>query len=334
MNSPYFKEYPINLNWLSNQRLRTLLNEISSIHLPITLFDVGARWGIPTELEPIKSILSRVGFDADSSACNELNEQSHNLFNSNVYPFFIGSVDGEVEFFLYEDRSASSILKPNNRYKRLFEPNLNISKSINLKSVTLDTFLRKNSNIQPPDILKIDTQGSELDVLKGGVNLLKSTVLVDVEVQFIKQYENAVCFEDILSFMRAHGFDLVYLNRVTQQRFGCPLYSKGQLTFGDAIFARREDCLDGFSDSALIRYILILFNYGFFDIAYSLLEKIPDSKEKNIITQVFNRTFQEKLYSKILRILNPIIDNFILFLLNLRKHNSLFLDSDRSWPTR
>jgi len=90
MNSPYFKEYPINLNWLSNQRLRTLLKEISSIHLPITLFDVGARWGIPTELEPIKSILSRVGFDADSSACNELNEQSHNLFKSKVYLFLSG----------------------------------------------------------------------------------------------------------------------------------------------------------------------------------------------------------------------------------------------------
>ena len=152
--------------------------------------------------------------------------------------------------------------------------------------------------------------------------------------EMLREIDLSVCFEDILSFMRAHGFDLVYLNRVTQQRFGCPLYSKGQLTFGDAIFARREDCLDGFSDSALIRYILILFNYGFFDIAYSILEKIPDSKEKNIIIHVFNRTFQEKLYSKILRILNPIIDNFILYLLNLRKHNSLFMDSDRSWPTR
>ena len=49
-----------------------------------------------------------------------------------------------------------------------------------------------------PDVLKIDTQGSELMVLEGATKtLLKSVVLAEIEVSFFQRYVDQPVFADI-----------------------------------------------------------------------------------------------------------------------------------------
>lgn len=60
-------------------------------------------------------------------------------------------------------------------------------------------------------ILKIDVQGGELDVLRGGIERLASAVLVFVEVEFFPVYSAQPLFPEVHDFLQAHGFELLDL---------------------------------------------------------------------------------------------------------------------------
>lgn len=59
------------------------------------------------------------------------------------------------------------------------------------------------------DLLKIDVQGAELDVLKGGVQTLKRTQLAWIEVSFKPLYKGQALFGDILHYMESQGFVMI-----------------------------------------------------------------------------------------------------------------------------
>lgn len=58
------------------------------------------------------------------------------------------------------------------------------------------------------DLLKIDTQGAELHVLRGATAILPRVRLVWAEVSFRAMYEGSALFADVHAFLTAHGFRL------------------------------------------------------------------------------------------------------------------------------
>src|SRR6185436_9145099 len=64
-----------------------------------------------------------------------------------------------------------------------------------------------------PDCLKVDVQGAELDVLRGGSSILKNLKLIELEVEFNHQYKGQALFSEIDLFLRQHGFALLGLRR-------------------------------------------------------------------------------------------------------------------------
>ena len=56
-------------------------------------------------------------------------------------------------------------------------------------------------------MIKLDTQGSEIDILKGGKNLVNRSSVIILEVSFIEYNEGAPLAEEVLSFMNEIGFD-------------------------------------------------------------------------------------------------------------------------------
>lgn len=40
-----------------------------------------------------------------------------------------------------------------------------------------------------PNLIKVDTQGTELDVLRGAGRLLDDTLAIELDVEFVSQYE-------------------------------------------------------------------------------------------------------------------------------------------------
>jgi len=332
--SPYFSVLPYNINWLLSDNDNITCDSMDS---PIVIVDVGCRGGVPDELWPIRSFIHYIGFDADSEECRRIEGVPHDYLKRSVYSVFIGSQNGIHDFNLFNSRGDSSMLDPNNRHRILFGgPGFRVDKSINVETTTMDTFFEIKTELPRPDLIKLDTQGTELDILRGASNCLKTCLMVEVEVEFTRAYNDQPLFDEVMTFMLKNGFELLYLNRVFQQKRGYQGYGRGQVTFGDALFARREDELDELSNEKVINLARLLINYGHYDSAYTAL-KSRDFLNDNRVVKIFKFLERKRdRYSiyKLKRFLVPFIDKIIVLLLNFRKHNHLTFDSDRSWPIR
>lgn len=56
------------------------------------------------------------------------------------------------------------------------------------------------------DMIKIDTQGSEIDIMKGGSNLISKAVMIILEVSYINYNEGAPLADSVDKFMTNNGF--------------------------------------------------------------------------------------------------------------------------------
>lgn len=77
-----------------------------------------------------------------------------------------------------------------------------------MKTNTLDSVVRER-NWPLPDIIKMDTQGSELDIMRGGLVCIANATDIIVEAQITDYNKNAPKFGVVESFLREHGFELV-----------------------------------------------------------------------------------------------------------------------------
>ena len=69
---------------------------------------------------------------------------------------------------------------------------------------TLDSLVARHG-LQPPFLLKVDVQGGELDVLRGGLRTLEEAVVVTTEIQIFSERDTLI---DLLSFMQGAGWVL------------------------------------------------------------------------------------------------------------------------------
>lgn len=76
------------------------------------------------------------------------------------------------------------------------------SKSFVIKTDTLDDTLP----YQIFDLVKLDTQGSELDILKGGINLVKRSKAILIEVSRKPYNANAPLVHDVIQYMSSINF--------------------------------------------------------------------------------------------------------------------------------
>ncbi|CAM5365206.1 FkbM family methyltransferase [Rhodanobacter lindaniclasticus] len=85
-----------------------------------------------------------------------------------------------------------------------------------------------------PFFVKIDTEGFELEVLRGAVKVLEQTEVVLMEVAIMKRQEKEPDLIEIGAFMKDNGFRLIDFPVLTQQSRG------GSLLYVDVAFARAK----------------------------------------------------------------------------------------------
>ena len=59
------------------------------------------------------------------------------------------------------------------------------------------------------DLIKIDVQGSELDIIKGGLDIIKSSKGILMEVSLVEFNQGAPTKQEVISFMEEIGFEPV-----------------------------------------------------------------------------------------------------------------------------
>lgn len=100
--------------------------------------------------------------------------------------------------------------------------------------VSLDIFLEKE-NIHHIDILKIDAEGFDLEVLKGGKNFLSyaSDAYIYIETTFLRDDIHHTNFEEIHEFLYNYGFRFVGIYDHDYNSFSPP---RPPLSYCNALF--------------------------------------------------------------------------------------------------
>lgn len=101
--------------------------------------------------------------------------------------------------------------------------------TLDVKVEKLDDFISYFLN-KSEMLLKIDVQGFELSVLKGGVQTLKLCKYVYVECSEVSRYEGQCFAKEVESFLILHGFKLK--ERVNE------FFLDGKLLQADFLFVR------------------------------------------------------------------------------------------------
>ena len=118
--------------------------------------------------------------------------------NIDCHNVALGGSDGQATIYLTGQSISSSLIKPNT-----------IVGSEVVEIRTVDGFAAK-SQIKRIDLLKIDTEGLDLEVLKGAQNMLSAGQIpfVLVEVGFHPGDTRHVLFDDVRSYLLPMGYAL------------------------------------------------------------------------------------------------------------------------------
>ena len=110
----------------------------------------------------------------------------------------LGATDNtEVEFT--EMETGSSVYEESSPYQR-------IKKTCKLKR--LDTLLESQTKFKNAQFLKLDTQGYELQVLKGAEGLLDSVEVILLEASLIPINQSAPLISEVVNYLSAREFKL------------------------------------------------------------------------------------------------------------------------------
>jgi FkbM family methyltransferase len=237
------------------------LDELKA-HLPdeLVVVDVGCRWGFAPHWEELAPHLVLIGFDADEAEVVRLREEFANRPHMHFVARALGSQSGQTTLIRTHEAGGTSVLGTD--WSRLTHlPDYEGARIVDKREVDLSTLDHWMDEEGPTriDALKLDTQGSELDILRGAVNSLERTRHVEVEVAFNELFEGGPLFGEVDAFLRAQGFalwrfrDLVHHAlrdapdppRVTEhiwyEGIADPLSARGgQLIWCNAHFVRRD----------------------------------------------------------------------------------------------
>jgi FkbM family methyltransferase len=100
-------------------------------------------------------------------------------------------------------------------------PDVEYVRDITLESITLQTALQNAGiNVEEYEVLVMDTQGSELLVLKGAEALLQHFTYIRAEAADFEIYKGCCTGSQIVSFLEARGFRLVQKDEFARRKSG------------------------------------------------------------------------------------------------------------------
>lgn len=241
---------------------------------PLWVVDVGASGGIDHRWAKFTSSYKGILFEPDPREYDILRSKSGK--NLIVLNCALSDSVNTVDFHLCKKQQVSSVYMPNFDFLSKFPEveRFEIQKCIRIKADTLNNQLKKKG-IAEVDFIKIDTEGHELSILKGGVDYLDNTVGLEIEVEFAPLRENQPLFNEVDSFVRERGFGLFDIKRYYWKRRESinTGSQKGQLVFGDALYFKSPEqvlLMNNIKQEKIVRSICIYLVYGYLDLAQSL----------------------------------------------------------------
>ena len=193
-----------------------ILRELFAADLPKVIFDVGGHNG--SSIQRFKKVFSHLpkiySFEANPDLAVALNTKYAEDADVIICGKAVSEYDGVKVTFNIHDVStgSSSLLKVNKHREFAKRRNLdfNTIHPIKVDCINLDSYTNR-MGIPFINLLKIDTQGSELSVLKGAKNLLQNNSIGVIEFELIAMdaYETSIGAFEVLSFLDSYGYKLL-----------------------------------------------------------------------------------------------------------------------------
>lgn len=243
---------------------------------PITIVDIGAAGGLHKRWKKVEKHLQAFCFEPDQRSFEKLSNNKHiickNIGLNNKKDF--------VKIYLTKKPTCSSMYLPNKEFIKNFQnpDRFEVVEEIDINVDTLDNQLSL-LNCNDVDFIKIDTQGSELKIIKGAKNILDSVFGLMIEVEFNPIYKGQPLFSDVESYLNNCGFQLFDL---ILSRWSRKSYGMNQLIAADAIYFKSLNHFTNLSRYKLLKAISICLLFGFFGYATDLSNM---GYKKNILSK-------------------------------------------------
>lgn len=173
------------------------LHVISKYFYPYRILDIGANIGqFHTQCK--SNFPDSYVFSIEASGeCEPYLKQ----ITKNYYIGLLAKNNNEYNFY---SRKDTGIGTGNSIYRELThfysDEQLNVIKQ---RGIRLDDLFEDDSEF---DLIKIDTQGSELDIIEGGINLCKRAKGILLEVSITQYNDGAPLYDEVIEYMNQFGF--------------------------------------------------------------------------------------------------------------------------------
>ena len=174
------------------------------------IIDVGGA-GFPNGNERYKQGDRVILFEPIEGPYNDLVNKFSTNENITVHKLALSDVKGEATFYNTYKRNCSSLREPNGEVL-LARDRADIAE---YTTTTVETDLLDNytKDLDVIDFLKLDTQGSEYEVIKGGIETLTKTKELKVEVEYDQWYKGQKIAPEVDEFIESLGFKRYKANK-------------------------------------------------------------------------------------------------------------------------
>lgn len=248
----------------------------------LRVLDIGARGELAGRFAPIQSYTEVTGFEPDAAECARLNAElsKSGWRGAGVLPYAVGRPAVGRPFFVAEAPELSSLLEP--MAEVVGRPGWRVSRIEYVDTVSLDELAARGELPRPVDFMKLDTQGSELEILRSGEkNVLPDLLGIGIEVEFRELYRGQPLFSEVELYLRGLGFELMLLEPA-HLRTEWPLARK-RTSYADVLFLRgREWLADGRSGGSLRRLLALYVLYGLYAEAHAVAIEVDSAAAEHI----------------------------------------------------
>ena len=265
-----------------SETLRKLVDTINpnKSNLNFTLLEIGAAI-VNDNKEPFYQLLEYfpsskiIGFEIEKDVCEKMNANAAK--GVKYYPYALGKANEKRNLYITQHPMCSSLYKPNESLISLYN-NFEVAYLKNqteVETISLDYFVDQNK-IGAIDFIKIDVQGAELDIFKGGKKTLENVLQIICEVEFIPHYENQPLFGDVCNYL--DKYDLMFNKFLgLSGRALKPIMLNNnpnlasQHIWTDAIFIHHVQKIQNLSDEKLLKLSLLACVYQSLDLTFYCL---------------------------------------------------------------
>ena len=209
----FHKKYLRVYNSLFKQKFNSVILSLLKRKIEInTIYDIGACQGEWTKIISETCLKNKefILFEANKEHEDHLKKTGHKYFLN-----LLSDKEKEVKFYSTASSGDSYYIEKSIYYGKSLSPKI-------MQTSTLD-ILQKKNDLPYPDFIKIDTQGSEIDILSGGNETLKKCKIVLLECPIVSYNDGAPNLDEYIKYLDKIGYlpieicDIHHMDKVLVQ---------------------------------------------------------------------------------------------------------------------